>query len=261
LTIRPLEPELVIPDDVFTKYDPDFDITKFLLDRSSILAQATWPDETSGTEFSTGMLLRKALTTPFHHSNPMDDVVQPPYGSIQNILTALQTEQSLVTLGTVQATALKLVPRHVTVQLRRGYGNPETLQPPDAFRTFITNALYYKFDFCLGYGALDRTGPGKPFPPKWEWFRGFAKQVRAASRRYCELFAEFGSKNTEYVGRSGVIVLEDEELDGKPNDWKKNPVGIKAPNGTIWAILRYTPRLDAIKAKVKVMQRFGFLKV
>jgi hypothetical protein len=245
--MRSYDPELVLTDAEFREFDPTFDITGALLNSGSILGAATWPVPDSPVEISTSALIKRAITTSFLHSNPKDNVASTPYCSSQLILASLQREQGLLSLGSAQAAALKLIPKRVTTQLRRGYGDPATILPTDAFRTFWTTALSYRFDFCLGYGALDRPAPDKPFPPKWEWFRGFAKQVQAAARRYREMWLEW--KN---YGMAPI----------RPLDWEEQgKAGVIVPrNAATWALYMYTPRVEAAELTYKVFARNGWIK-
>lgn len=244
--MRNFDPELVLTDAEFRNFDQTFDISGFLLKQGSVLAQATWPDAMSPTELSTSALIKKAITTPFPHANPKDDVASVPYVSSQLMLASLQREQGLISLGSAKAAALKLVPKQVTVQLKRGYGDPAKLLPADAFRTFWSNALYYRFDFCLGYGALDRPAADKPFPPKWEWFRGFAKQIRAAARRYREMWIEWKPNGMKPI---------------RPLDWEETgKAGTIVPrNAATWALYQYTPRVEAAQLTYDIYRRNGWL--
>jgi len=245
--VREFDPEMVLLDSEFREFDPTFDISGFLLKQGSVLAQATWPDPMSPTELSTSGLIKKAITTKYPHTNPKDDVAAVPYCTAQLVLASLQREQSLLSLGSAKAAALKLVPKQVTVQLRRSYGDPATLLPADAFKTFWSTALWYKFDFCLGYGALDRPAKDKPFPPKWEWFRGFAKQVRAAARRYRELWIEWKPNGMKPI---------------RPLDWvEAGKEGVIVPrNAATYALYKYTPRVEAAKLTFDLFRRYGWLR-
>lgn len=238
------DPELVLTDDEAFRFDSAFDASGFLLRQGSVLGRATWPDGTSRPELSTSAVLKQSITERFPHANPNDDVCAPPYCSLQLLLASLQREQSLVTLGPTAAAALRVVPTVIRTQLRKGYGNPATLEPADAFRTVLTNRLWYRFDWCLGYGALDRPARDKPFPPKWEWWRGFSRQVRAAARRYKEL---------AYEWKPGRVI---EDLDAKEAGGARL---IVPRNMATWALWRYTPRESAQRLTFSIFRRFGFL--
>lgn len=233
--IRPFDPELVLTDDEAFAFDPAFDVSGFLLRAGSVLSRATWPTPSELDEISTSALIKRAITQPFPHPSMGPHQVQPPFCSIQLILASLQREQSLIGLSPAAATALRVVPRVVTVQVAPGA--PET-------KTILTNCLWYKFDWALGYGALDRPGKAAPYPPKWNWFRGFVNQIRAAARRYAEFREEF---------RTGSPMVD---LDAKEEG---RPALIFPKNAATWALYRYTPRVSSAKLTYDLFARYGWI--
>lgn len=214
--IPPFDPERVLEDEWFLKYEP-IDITAFLQKIGAAIEKEQHIFQ--GHIYFTGEAIKFALTTPM---KPSDTV---PYCSIQFILAMLQKEQGLLSIGNIKKMLLKATPATMKILL----SGKE--QPP-----IHTSAWQKKLDYALSYGCRDKKNIADPVYPAWIGeYRGFIPQIWNCARRSRKLFDSW------YPGKP----LSEQPLDKVREGYPSKIIVPK--NAVSYMIYEYNPRIEGAR--------------